>query len=301
MSSRKTVHWITLISLLLFLPAAMTACRQNTNPTDDPAAGPSGTLDIVGSDTMVNLGAALAEAYMSLNEDADLVVQGGGSGTGLAALLNGNANIAQMSRAMKDDEWKQAEDQGIEVTEIIVAHDAVVVAVHPDNPVTALTVEQLGAIYRGEITNWSEVGGTNRDILLLSRDTTSGTHVFFKDMVVREDGKLPTAEYDVNALFLPSTQAIVDELVQNPYAIGYIGIGYHNPDTLQVMAIKLEESPVPISPLESHPDGLTYPLSRPLFFYVAGEMEGLVEAYLDFVLSAEGQAVVLELDFLPVR
>ena len=291
-----------LVTTLLVLGLLLVACGNNApnDETDAPAesGGPSGQLDIVGSDTMVNLGAALAEAYMDLHADVDLIVQGGGSGTGLAAMLNENADIAQMSRAMSDDEWDEAESLGIEVTEIEIAFDAIVVAVHPENPVNTLTLEELGAIYRGDITNWSEVGGADAGIVLLSRDTTSGTHVFFREAIVREDGAKPDAEFDANAQFLPSTQAIADETAQNPNAIGYIGLGYYDADRLQVVGFKLDESDTPVSPIEDHPDGLAYPLSRPLYFYVAGEYTGLVKEYVDFVLSADGQAVVREMDFL---
>ena len=294
MRLNQVSKFLVLVALLAMLAVSMIGCG------DADGAGDGGSLDIMGSDTMVNLSAALAEAYMDKHENVDVVVQGGGSGTGVAALINGTTDVAQMSRAMKEDEWQQAEDQGIEVTEVIAAWDALVVAVHPDNPVNALTLDELGAIYRGEITNWSEVGGEDDDILLLSRDTTSGTHVFFKEAVVQLDGQFPGAEFATDALFLPSTQAIVDELAQSTHAIGYIGIGYYNPDTVQVVAIKVADSSTPVSPIEKHPEGIDYPLSRPLYYYLAGEVDGLVKDFMDFVLGPEGQEVVRSMDFLPI-
>ncbi len=296
MTIRKRMFLLFVAAILTLVAAA--GCGSTTGA--DPGGADEGMLDIKGSDTMVNLTAAFAEAYMAEHENAEIVVQGGGSGTGIAALMNEDTDIAMSSRAMKDTEWSEAENLGIEVTEIVVGYDGVIVAVHPDNPVDALTVDQLGAIYRGEITNWSEVGGNDAGIVLLSRDTTSGTHVFFKEMVVQGDGADPSAEYSTDALFMPSTQAIVDETEQNANAIGYIGIGYFNPDTLQLVGIKTDESEVPVNPIDPHPDGLTYPLTRPLFFYVTGEYEGLVRDYVDFVLSADGQNIVRELDFIPV-
>ncbi len=290
---------ILALTVIAAMAISLAACgdSNSSNPGESELTG---SLDIVGSDTMVNLGAALAEAYMQIHGEVDVVVQGGGSGTGLAALLNENADIAQMSRAMADTEWEEAENLGIEVTEVIVAGDALVIAVHPGNPVDSLTIEELGAIYRGDITDWAEVGGNAGDILLLSRDTSSGTHVFFREAVVREGGLYPEAEFSVESLFLPSTQAIVDELIQNENAIGYIGVGYYDPEQVGLVGIEIEESDVPVSPVEDHPEGISYPLARPLYFYVAGDYGGLVEDYVEFVLGDAGQSVVREMDFLPV-
>ncbi len=295
---------LAVLAVSAILAVAAFGCGQ---PDQDPDPGngqaqdpaPQAVLlDIRGSDTMVNLGAALAEAYMADNAHAELVVQGGGSGTGLAALLNRNADIAQASRPMRDTEWAEATRLGIAVEEIIIGYDAIVVCVHPDNPVTQLTIAQLGAIYRGEIGNWSEVGGVDESIVLLSRDTTSGTFGVFRDLVVREGGIHPDAEYGPDAMMNPSTQFIVDETRRNSRAIGYIGLGYLD-DTLQAIGILVEGSDLPVIPGQPHPAGLAYPLSRPLFFYVSGDSPAGTSDYLDFVLSPAGQQVVSDLFFLP--
>lgn len=287
------VHLI-LLAVLVTLSAG---CGSAVESPDAPGTELSGLLDVRGSDTMVNLGAALAEAYMDINAGVDVVVQGGGSGTGIAALLNGNADIAQSSRAMATEEWALAEEKGLQVEEIAIARDAIVVCVHPDNPVQALSLEELGAIYRGEITNWSEVGGRDSEIVVLSRDTTSGTFVFFREAVVRQDGFLPDAEFTTQAMFAPSTQFIVDETAQNVHAVGYIGLGYLD-DTVKAVDLLTGESSIPVSSTTAHPEGASYPLARPLFFYVVGELEGLVGDYVDFVLSPAGQQLVRDLHFL---
>ncbi len=266
---------------------------------EDNNGGRRTVVDIRGSDTMVNLGAALAEAYMGSHQDVDLIVQGGGSGTGIAALLNRNADIAQSSRPMSVEEWDEAARLGIEVREIIIGHDAIVVCVHPDNPVRVLSVAQLGSIYRGEITRWSDVGGLDETIVLLSRDTSSGTFSVFRDLVVRQQGLYPDAEYASDAMMVPSTQFIVDETRRNRRAIGYIGLGYVDA-TIQAISIDTGGPDTPVSPLVDHPGGFSYPLSRPLFFYVAQEPGTVVVAqYLDFILGADGQKIVSDLHFLP--
>lgn len=285
---------LALAGALVFLTLGGCA-GTDSEESGNPSSGGEQLLDIRGSDTMVNLGAALAEAYMDDNPDVDLVVQGGGSGTGIAAVLNHNADIAQASRAMSDEEWEKAEDEDLDLHEITVAYDALAVVVHPDNPVNELTLEDIGAIYRGDIKNWKEVGGDDEEIVLLSRDTTSGTFVFFREAVVRQGDRHPDAEYHDDAMFMPSTQAIVDELAQNRAAIGYIGLGYLSPSVQELSLAVDGESFSPTG----DPSG--YPLRRPLYFYIAaGQMDDLIEDYVEFVLSEAGQKVVRELDFLPV-
>jgi len=256
-------------------------------------------IDVNGSDTMVNMGAALAEEFMKTNKNIELVVSGGGSGTGIAALINGQTNIAQSSRAMKQEEKDQASAKG-KLNEIIVGWDGLAVAVHPSNPVKELTLAQIGAIYRGEITNWREVGGYDASIVLLSRDTTSGTHVFFKEFVVQNNGKLKTAEFAPAAMMMPSTEAIVQETSRNVNAIGYVGLGYLKPD-IRALGVKSTDSSAAVQPSVASVLDKSYGLARPLYFYIVGEITGAVKTYVDFVLSDNGQKVVRDLDFVPIR
>jgi len=238
-------------------------------------------IDVNGSDTMVNMGAALAEEFMKANRNVEVVVSGGGSGTGIAALIDGKADIAQSSRDIRESERTKAQARGT-LHEIIVAWDGLAIAVHPSNPVKELTMGQLAAIYKGEITNWKQVGGNDAAIVLLSRDTTSGTHVFFKEFV------LDKAEFAPATMMMPSTEAIVQELAQNQNAIGYIGLGYVRP-TVSILGIKADEaSPAVVASIEAVLDR-SYTLARPLFFYVIGDITGDLKKFIDFVVGADGQ------------
>ena len=250
-------------------------------------------IDINGSDTMVNLGAAFAEEFMKANRNIEVVVSGGGSGTGIAALIDGKADIAQSSRDIRESERTKAQARGT-LHEIIVAWDGLAIAVHPSNPVQELTMAELAAIYKGEVTNWNQVGGNDAAIVLLSRDTTSGTHVFFKDFVLDE------AEFAPATMMMPSTEAIVQELAQNRNAIGYIGLGYVRP-AVAVLGIKVDEaSPAVVASVEAVLNR-TYSLARPLFFYVIGDVKGDLKAFIDFVVGAHGQKIVRDLGFVPIN
>lgn len=245
------------------------------------------SIQIKGSDTMVNLGQAWAEGYMMKNPNAFIAITGGGSGTGIAALISGTCDIAQCSRKMKEKEIETAKTKGIEPKEFIVALDGIAVVIHPKNPVSKLTIAQLADIFTGRIKNWKELGGVNSPIVILSREVNSGTHVYFKEHV------LGNSEFAESALLMPSSQAIADEVAQNPNAIGYYGIGYISP---QQKAVAVEG----IEPTIENVSSSKYPISRPLFMYTNGEPKGFVKDYLDFILSEEGQKIVLEQDFVPV-
>ncbi|MDP2400584.1 MAG: phosphate ABC transporter substrate-binding protein, partial [Actinomycetota bacterium] len=257
--------------------------------TEEPATELSGSITVEGSDTMVNLGQAFAEAFMDEFDGVDISVAGGGSGTGIASLINGTVDFANSSRAIKDEEVTEAEGNGVEVTEFVVAYDGIAIVVNPSLGVEDLTYAQLGAIYRGEITNWSEVGGPDLDIVLLSRDTSSGTYAFFLEEVVQQDSK--DAVYASSARLLPSTQAIVDETIANEAAIGYVGLGYVVPEVnvLKIDGVEASEEAVKAG---------DYNVARPLFMYAAGTLSDASVAYIDWIQSAAGQAVVAELGFV---
>ncbi len=266
-------------------PAAETPVET---PAEEPAAELEGTIDVQGSDTMLNIGTAWSEAFMDENPMVEVSIQGGGSGTGIAALLNGTVDFAHSSRDIKDEELAAGEEKGMDIVEHKVAIDGIAVIVNPANGVEALTMEQLGAIYRGEVTNWKDVGGVDKPIVLLSRDSSSGTYEFFKEAVVGDD-----AEYAAAAKLLPSTQAIVDEVVANDAGIGYIGLGYLTED-VKVVAIDGVKASVPAAA-----DG-SYPISRYLYMYSDGEPAGIMAAYLEWILGAEGQQLVVDEGFVPL-
>src|SRR3989338_3370486 len=199
------------------------------------------SLQIKGSDTMVNLGQAWAEEFMKKNPQAFVAVTGGGSGTGMAALLNGTCDIAESSRKMKDKEFQQAHQKGIEPNEFLVALDGLAVAVNTKNNVNQLTVDELADIFTGKIKNWKDLGGDDLPIVILSREVNSGTHVYFKEHVLRKGDEKRTEEFDEGALLMPSSQAIADEIAQNPNAIGYYGMGYAN-STQKILAIAKDKN-----------------------------------------------------------
>lgn len=263
-------------------------------------SGQSNSLQIKGSDTMVNLGQAWAESYMKHNPGISVAVTGGGSGTGITALLNNTCDIAEISREMKGSEIKLAESKGFEPNKIIVALDGLAVVVNPANEISELTIDQLADIYTGKIKNWKELGGHDAQIVLLSREVNSGTHVYFKEHVLRHGKTDSKEEFVAEALLLSSSQAIADEVSQNQDAIGYYGMGYI---TAKEKALKIakDKKSAAISPTMENVMSGAYPISRPLLMYTKGEPKDLVKTFIDYVLSPDGQQIVKKLDFVPVK
>jgi phosphate transport system substrate-binding protein len=258
------------------------------------------SIQIKGSDTMVNLGQAWAEKYMEKNPSEFVAVTGGGSGTGLSSLISGTCAIAMSSRNIKDKEIALAQEKGINPFEIKVALDGLAVVVNPKNSVTKLTVDQLGKIFSGKITNWKEVGGCNEKIVILSREVNSGTHVYFKEHVLRKNDPNSKEEFAPGALMLSSSQAIADEIAGNPAAIGYYGMGYISPKQKAILVAQDEKSEYETPSIENVVNG-KYPISRPLLLYTNAQPQGLVKKFVDFALSAEGQDIVLKTDFVPIK
>lgn len=259
-----------------------------------------GSIQIKGSDTMVNLAQAWAEEFSKNNPGINAAVTGGGSGTGIAALISGTADIAISSRTMKDKEINKAKASGIEPNEIKTALDGLAVVAHPSNPVSRLTIGQLSDIFTGKIKNWKEVGGTNLPIVILSREVNSGTHVYFKEHVVRKGDEKSVEEFSPAALLMPSSQAIADEIAQNPNAIGYYGMGYISSKQKVIAVAKDANSPYTIPAIGNVQDN-SYPISRPLLIYTKGQPQGVIKAFVDFVLSAQGQEIVKKIDFVPIK
>ena len=267
-------------------------------------AGCSGgtSINIIGSNTVTPLSSVWAEDYMAANPDVSIAVSGPGSGVGIAALIDGTTDICQASRKIKDSEVDQAHDNGVNPYEIQVATDALSVVVHPDNPVSELTIEQLSDIYTNKVTNWQEVGGNNAPIVAIARDTNSGTHVFFKEHVVQMSG-LPSEdtslEYGNQVLFLPSTKEGVNEVAKNVNAIFYPGLGYVTDDVKPLGVKRTGEDTAVYPSVETALDG-TYPIARPLLYYTDGAPTGVIKDYIDYCLSAEGQEKVLEVGYVPL-
>jgi phosphate transport system substrate-binding protein len=257
-------------------------------------------LENKGSDTMVNLALAWAEAYQAEDTDVRLSVTGGGSGTGIAALINGTVDIANASRAIKAEEREQAQANGVEPVEFVVARDAIAIVVHPDNPVERLTLAQLSAMYSGAITNWSELGGDDRPIVLLSRETNSGTHVFFLENVLRLGRSDDPTLFSPDTLLMPSSEGISAEVRQNPNAIGYDGLGYVTAD-MKTLAVAREAGGPYVLPTIATVNDQSYPIARDLYMYTRGQPSGRVGAYMEWVLGTEAQRLVAELGFVPAQ
>ncbi|MEI7998002.1 MAG: phosphate ABC transporter substrate-binding protein [Candidatus Omnitrophota bacterium] len=281
-----------IVKMLMLVTAV--CCSFNT------AYAAGNSIQIKGSDTMVNLGQAWAEAYMQDHKDAFIAVTGGGSGTGIAALISNTCDIAESSRSMKKVEIDQAKAKGIAPEEFKVGLDGLAVVVNTSNSVEKLTIDQLADIFNGKIKNWKEVGGKDSPIVLLSREVNSGTHVYFKEHVLRKGDAKSTVEFDSGALLMSSSQAIADEIAQNSNAIGYYGMGYISKTQKAISVAKDAKSEYYTPTLENVVSGKYY-ISRPLFFYTNGQPQGLVKSFVDFVFSPAGQQIVKETDFVPVK
>lgn len=258
------------------------------------------SLQVKGSDTMVNLVQAWAEAFMQKNPDSFVAVTGGGSGTGFAALIGGTCELAAASRSITAKEIAQASQKGVTPKEFKVALDGLAVVVSPKNPVSKLTLDQLADIFTGRVKSWKELGGEDAKIVVLSREVNSGTHVYFKEHVLRKGDPKSKEEFSPDALLLPSSQAIADEVNQNPAAIGYYGMGYIGKDHKAISVAKNTGSEYVYPTVENVVSG-RYPISRPLFIYTNGEPQSQVKSFLDFILSDEGQSVVSKMDFVPIK
>lgn len=257
-------------------------------------------IQIKGSDTMVNLAQTWAEKFSKKHPQVNMAVTGGGSGTGIAALIGGTADIAISSRTMKDKEKTKAKDNGITPTEFTTALDGLAVVVHPSNPVSNLTIDQLADIFTGKVTNWKEVGGKDRPIVILSREINSGTHVYFKEHILRKGKETSKEEFSPGALLMPSSQAIADEVADNPNAIGYYGMGYISPKHKPIAVAKDKNSPF-VKPLIENIKNRIYPISRPLLLYTKRKPTGVIKEFIDFIYSPEGQELVKKTDFVPVK
>jgi phosphate transport system substrate-binding protein len=291
----------TPIILLLCFCTILSACQsqnqassQQTNPGSQKAY-----IENKGSDTLVNLALAWAEKYQQLSPDVQISVTGGGSGTGFTALINGTITIANASRRIKSEEIDTARENGFEPIEFIVADDAIAVIVNPDNPVEKLSLEQVSQIYKGEITNWKEVGGQDRPIVKLSRETNSGTHVYFLETVIRLGNKEDPSIFSADTLLLPSSEGIIVEVRDNPNAIGYDGLGYVTSDVKMVALSRGADSNY-IFPSAATVISGEYPISRHLYMYTRGEPKGAELAYLEWILSSDAQEITTDLGFVPV-
>jgi len=257
------------------------------------------TIQNKGSDTLVNVAQAWAEAYPKVNPDVAIAVSGGGSGTGIAAMINGTVDIANASREMKDKEIKLAEERGQHPVEHVVGYDALAVFVHKDNPVTSMSLQQLADIYaRGQkVTKWSQMGitvpGCKDEIVVVSRQNNSGTYVYFQETVLGEGGK-----YRQGTLDMHGSKDVVDLVEKTPCAIGYSGLAYAT-DHVKMLCIANETGGDCVAPSVETASNRTYPIARPLFMYTNGEPQGVVKGYMDWIKSDAGQCILLDMGYAP--
>ena len=283
--ARLSAAPIVLLALALLTPLAA-GCGGGSG-------GRAARISVKGSDTMVILGQKWADEYMKGHPGAVVAVTGGGSGTGIAQLINGTTDIAQSSRPMKDEEKaKIQETTGAPVEEHAVAKDGVTIYVHNTNPVTKLTLDQLKAIYTGKTTNWKDLGGPDKPITAYSRENNSGTYVFFKEHV------LGGADFVATAQTLPGTAAVVNAVSKDPGGIGYGGIAYGG--SVKHVGIAGADGSV-VEPSEATIQDGTYALSRPLYWYLTSKTPQAGRDLLTWATSPEGQAHVKEVGYFPAR
>jgi phosphate transport system substrate-binding protein len=255
-----------------------------------------------GSDTLVNVAQAWAESYKDVDPNVAVAVSGGGSGTGVSALINGTVDIANSSRKLKDSEFEAASKGGVEPVEFVVGYDALAVYLHHDNPAEMLSIAQLAEIYGefGELDKWSQLGlevpGCPSDeIILVSRQNNSGTFVYFKDAVLGRE-----RDYKLGTRDMHGSKDVVDLVEHTPCAIGYSGLAYAT-EHVKLACIASGAGGGCVSPsTDAAVDG-SYPIARPLFMYTRGAPEGAVKAYLDWILSDAGQCIIEEKGYAPVR
>jgi len=257
-------------------------------------------IEITGSDTMLQLVSSLAEAFKEKDNNVRISVTGGGSGTGIASLINGDIDIADASRKIKSTELQSARDNGAEAIEIPIARDTLSVIVHPSNKIDKLTIEEISKIFKGEITNWKELGGADSTITLYGRQSTSGTYVYFMEEVVKGD-------YSPKMRNMEGSQAIVDAVSQDKTGIGYTGIGYvmdenKNPITsVKTLKVAKDKNSEYVTPLDDANID-TYPISRELYQYLANKpsVDSAIYRFITFIISDEGQDVVENAGFVKI-
>lgn len=282
------------VSLALLVGALVCPCFAGCGGTETGGSGERKVITVKGSDTMVILGQRWAEEYMNKNPGISIQVTGGGSGTGIAALINGATDICESSRPMKEKEKQDIRARhGKEVKEIPVALDGLAIYVHHSNPIQSITRAQLKSIYRGRLSNWRELGWENAQIVTYSRENNSGTYVFFKEHI------LDNEDFAENVQTLPGTAAIVNAVANDRRSIGYGGIAYSS--GIRAVPVVGKEGGEAVSPsLETVQSG-KYPLSRNLYFYTAGEPLGHIKEFINWVLSDEGQKTCDQVGYYPLK
>jgi phosphate transport system substrate-binding protein len=293
----------TFIAFCFAIPFIIAGCGGGTGESGSTGDAGKFIIQNQGSDTMVNLAQAWAEKYAAINPNVSVEVSGGGSGTGIAALINGTVDIANCSRTMKPEEVERAkQNTGKEPIQYIVGYDALAVYVHQNNPLDEISIEQLADIYgeNGKTVKWSELGiqnseCSNDEIIRVSRQSNSGTYYYFRETLLgnKQDFKLGSRD-------LHGSKDVVELVGKTPCAIGYSGMGYAT-DHVKMLKISKKSGEVAYAPNLENALSKTYPIARPLYMYSLGELTGESKAYLDWVLSPAGQKIVEDNGYVPIN
>jgi phosphate transport system substrate-binding protein len=269
------------------------SCRPGRPGGEPETGGLAGEIQVKGSDTLLLLAQRWAEEFMAKNPEAVVQVTGGGSGVGIAALIDGTTDVANSSREIKDEEVEDCEANGVDVLEFSVALDGISVIVHPDNTVESLTLAQIKDIYTGKTKNWKEVGGPDATIVCYGRQSSSGTYVYFKEHVLKDE------DYRADTQELAGNSVLCDSVARDIGGIAYVGVGYAaQRDDVKILGVMTDEGAEPVVATDETVANGTYPISRYLYNYTDGKPEGVTKAYLEFALSGEGQKIVEEVEYI---
>ncbi len=291
----STRHSNRPLLLRVGIPCALASALSLVG-ANQPALAQKGTLVIKGSDTLVNLSQAWAEGFMKANPGTQISVTGGGTGTGIAAFLNGTADICNASRPMTTSEIDRAKSRGVLPVRTACALDGLAVAVNAGNALKQISIPTLAKIYGGGVNDWSQVGGGSGRILVLSRESSSGTYVYFRDNVL--GGK----NYRSDALLMPSTKAIANELARNTGAIGYGGEAYfRGVRNVRIIPVSAKEGGTAVMPTDESVRAKKYPIARELYMYTPGSPKGLASQFIRYCLGPEGQKLVAEIGYTPLK
>jgi phosphate transport system substrate-binding protein len=285
-----------LVALVAFL-----ACGRPSDRTGEGRGGRT-LIQNKGSDTLVNVAQAWAEEYKEVNSKVAVAVSGGGSGTGISALINGTVDVANSSRTMKSDEIEMARERGVDPVEWVVGYDALAVFLHPANPIESFSLAQLAGIYGegGEIETWSQLsvevpGCKSGEIVVVSRQNNSGTYVYFKETVLGKE-----RDYRLGTRDMHGSKDVVDLVMHTPCAIGYSGLAYAT-EAVKMPCLTTADGADCVAPSVETAIDRSYPIARPLFMYTAGQPEGAIKVYLDWILSDPGQCIIRDKGYAPIR
>jgi phosphate transport system substrate-binding protein len=299
MLNRQSIY--LLITFLVIAPIMFFGCKKKEGDVSKTV------ISVKGSDTMVNLAQKWAEVYMQNNPNVSIQVTGGGSGTGVAALLNGTLDLANSSRELKDSELETAKQKGVTPVVYEVALDGIALIVHPDNQIDNLTVKQVSDIFSGKITNWKQLGGPDMIITLYGRENSSGTYEFFKEHVLGKDESGKQIDYATSTQVLQGTAALGEAVARDVKGIGYGGVGYFAlRNDVKILHIKKDETSPAVSPSENGKVNYNaiwsgdYSISRYLYCFTNGQATGELKTYIDFILSPEGQKLVESMEYIPL-